>query len=274
VLLILFFFISCNQSKYEKIQRPEGELSIVSLAPSITRELVDLGLKNNIVGATSYCDVSLNNKELIVGSAISVNIEKILLLKPDVVFASGLTKDKTIKTLENNGVTVYKFGKMKSFEDICYHFLELGKYVDKESKAKSIIKNSKTKIDSLISTVPEQSENQNIFFQVGAKPIFSVIPNTFMDDYISFSKCKNIASDLTKGTINRETIINRNPDVIFIISMGIMGEKEKVIWNEYPELNAAKNNKIFIVDAYLAATPTVLSFTKTLEIVINHIYDN
>jgi len=274
MFLIILLLFSCNNSKYNKDENKKKELRIVSLAPSITRELVNLGLKDNIVGATSYCDVSKDNKELIVGSAITVNIEKVLLLKPDVVFASGLTKDKTIQTLTQNGLVVYKFGKMKSFDDVCNHFVELGKYVGKENLAKTIVNTSKIKIDSLRATIPQQKDSMQVFFQVGAKPIFAVIPNTFMNDYIRFSGCKNIASDLTKGTINRETVIKRNPDVIFIISMGIIGEKEKGIWKKYSELNASKNDKIFIVDANLAATPTVSSFTKTLEIIINHIYGN
>jgi iron complex transport system substrate-binding protein len=248
------------------------EIRIVSLAPSITRELVDLGLKDHIVGATSYCDISADNKDLIVGSAITVNIERVLLLKPDMVFASGLTKDKTIHTLKENGVTVYKFGKMTSFDYTCENFIELAKYVNKENVARSIIKKSKEKIDSLIASVPKRIDSLSIFFQVGSKPIFTVIPNTFMNDYITFAGCKNIASDLTKPSINRETVINRNPDIIFIISMGIEGDKEKSIWESYPDLNAAKNKKIFIIDAYKAASPTVKSFTESFEIIMNAIY--
>ena len=272
LLAVILLLVSCN-NKYKKDQNKGDEIRIVSLAPSISRELVDLGLKDNIVGATSYCDVSASNKDIIVGSAITVNIEKVLLLKPDVVFASGLTKDKTIHTLKENGVTVYKFGKMTSFDYICENFIELAKYVDKEKVARSIIKESKEKIDSLIAFVPKRKDSLSIFFQVGSKPIFTVIPNTFMNDYITFAGCKNIVSDLTKPSINRETVINRNPDIIFIISMGIEGENEKGIWKTYPDLNAAKNNKIFIIDADKAASPTVKSFTESFEIIINDIYN-
>jgi len=272
IVIIILLLTSCNDKNINK-QIKKGELRIVSLAPSISRELVDLGLKDNIVGATSYCEVSASNKDLIVGSAITVNIEKVLLLKPDIVFASGLTKDKTIHTLKENGVTVYKFGKMTSFDYICENFIELSKYVNKEDLARSIIKESKEKIDRLIASVPKQKDSLSIFFQVGSKPIFTVIPNTFMNDYITFAGCKNIVSDLTKPSINRETVINRNPDIIFIISMGIEGDNEKGIWKKYPELNAAKNNKIFIIDADKAASPTVRSFTESFEIIINDIYN-
>jgi iron complex transport system substrate-binding protein len=37
----------------------------------------------------------------------------------------------------------------------------------------------------------------------------------------------NIASDLTRGAITRESVIIRNPDIIFIVTMGIAGEEEK-----------------------------------------------
>jgi len=272
LFVVVLLLVSCN-NKYKQDHNKGDEIRIVSLAPSISRELVDLGLKDNIVGATSYCDVSASNKDLIVGSAITVNIEKVLLLKPDIVFASGLTKDKTIHTLKENGVTVYKFGKMISFNYICENFIELSKFVNKENEARSIIKESKEKIDSLIASVPKQKDSLSIFFQVGSKPIFTVIPNTFMNDYITFAGCKNIVSDLTKPSINRETVINRNPDIIFIISMGIEGENEKGVWETYPDLNAAKNNKIFIIDADKAASPTVRSFTESFEIIINDIYN-
>ncbi len=94
-----------------------------------------------------------------------------------------------------------------------------------------------------------------------------------MNDYITFAGCKNIADDMTRGTINRETVINRNPDIIFIISMGIEGDNEKKTWNKYPELKASKNKKIFIVDANVAASPTVLAFTESFEKIMNDIYN-
>ncbi len=273
ISVIAIVLLSCNKNNYNKKNNDREGLKIVSLTPSLTKELVDLGLTDNIVGATSFCDIAATNKGLIIGTAVTVNLEKVLLLEPDLVFASGLTKDNTINALKKNGIKVYKFGKMKSFDDICNHFLELGKLVNKENEARSIIKSSRIKVDSLVSLASKNKDSLKLFFQIGAKPIFTVIPNTFMNDYITFSGCENIAYDLTKGTINRETVLKRNPDVIFIISMGIAGNNEKSIWESYQELNASKNKKIFIVDANIAATPTVLSFLEALEFIMNDIYN-
>ncbi len=275
IFVFIFFvllFSACNNTTNSKINNAENEIRIVSLVPSITQELVSLNLTKNIVGATSYCSVSATNKELIVGSAIEVNIEKVLLLKPDIVFASDLTKQKDLAALKDNGIKVHFLSKMKSFNDICEHFIKLGKAVGKAELVKNMVENSRKKVDSLKNIVPALPDSLSVFFQIGSKPIFTVIPHTFMNDYITFAACKNIASDLNHGTITRESVLQRNPDIIFVTTMGVAGTNEKNIWESYTDLKASKNKKIFVIDANMASSPTVLSFTKTLEIVIDKIY--
>jgi iron complex transport system substrate-binding protein len=92
-----------------------------------------------------------------------------------------------------------------------------------------------------------------------------------MNDYILFANAVNVAEDLTKGTVSRETVITRNPDYIFIVTMGIIGEKEKKIWESFKGLNAVKNNKIFIIDSDLACTPTPQTFLKTMKIISTYL---
>jgi ABC-type Fe3+-hydroxamate transport system substrate-binding protein len=272
VLLGLSFSLSCSNKNSYKSNGDKSNIRIVSLAQSVTKDLMDLGMDSSIVGATSYCDVALRNPELVIGTSTEVNIEKILLLKPDIVIATGLTSQATISNLKNNGLNVYVFPKMDSFETICQHFVELGKLVGKEELAKNIVSESKIKIDSLKKLIPIQSKKLKIFFQIGANPLFTVTPKTYMDDFITFAGCENLASDLNKGTITRESVLQRNPDIIFIVTMGTFGDEEKTTWEGYKELKAAKNKKIFIVDSEMACTPTVLSFTKTMEQIVKLVY--
>lgn len=272
VFAVVLIVYSCNNGKTVKNSQAVNGLRIVSLAPSISKELCYLGVKDNIVGATSYCDISKENEKLIVGSAIDINVEKILLLKPDVVFATGLTKVSNIESLKENGIQVYEMGKMNSYKAICDEFLVIGKLVNKEAEAVEIIAHSKQIIDSLKSSILD-SEKQKVFFQIGAKPLFAVIPNTFMDDLITFAGCKNLAFDLEHGTMTRESVLNRNPDVIYVATMGIVGEEEKNIWEGYQEINAVKNNKVFVIDSNMACTPSVISFTESLTQMIQEIYN-
>jgi len=272
-IFAIIVFASCNNPAYQKKHDLKDGIRIVSLTPSVSMEIESLNMGENIVGATSYCNISATNKDLIVGNAIEVNIEKILLLKPDIVFASGLTNENTVITLRNNGVKVHRVKKLRSFDEICDQFIELGKLIGKSDLAQSIVNKSKRKVDSLSNSFTKRNDKLKVFFQLGAKPIFTVIPDTFMNDYITLAGCENIAADLTKGTIIRETVLKRNPDIIFIVSMGIVVDGEKTIWESYTDLNAVKNKKIFIVDSSIASMPTVFSFTETLEQVINNIYN-
>jgi len=240
--------------------------------PSITEELATLGMSDYIVGATSYCNITKTNKKLIIGNAIDVNIEKILLLKPDIVFASTLNRQKDLDILKRNNINIYILNKMHSYNDICEHFIEIGKIIGKQDSALSIINKSKAKIKQLRNNIkPLIKDSLNIFFQIGEKPIFAIIPNTFMNDYITFAGCKNILYDLNKGTVTKESILNRNPDIILITTMN-NNYKTDNMWEKYTELKAVKNNKIFILDAKTASLPTVQSFTNTFEKIVKYIY--
>ena len=271
-IIIIISIASCNSTNYKSVNNSDNSLRIISLVPSVTKELVTLGMIENIVGATSYCDITATNKNLIVSSAIDVNIEKVLLLKPDIVFASSLIKQKDITTLQNNNIKVHMLGKMYSFNEICKHFIEIGKIVGKDDVANTIVDRSKQRVDSIINTIPSHSDSLKVFFQIGTQPIFSVIKNTYMDDFITFAGCKNIMDDLNHGTVTRESILHRNPDIILISIMGIAGNNEINVWNSYPELNAVKNNNVFVINSVLATSPTVLSFVKTFEDVVNCVY--
>ena len=267
-VLVLTFF-SCSEQMPVDVKKSTS-LRIVSLVPSYTSEIVELGFKDNIVGATSYCEISKENKVLIVGSVIDINEEKILLLKPDVVFASTLVKEKSIETLKNNGINVQFLGKMESFDDLCSQFLKLGEILDVNEKANLYIESAKQRIDSLKNLVPKTDDTTSVFFQLGASPICTVIPNTFMDDFITFSGCKNAFYDLNKIIINRESVLLRNPDYIIISSMGDIGEQEKQVWQGYTELVAVRDNRIFVVES--ASTPTIKNFLDNFEYIIKKMY--
>ncbi len=266
-LLLIAFACSLPAGKTKKEQK-EG-IRIVSLAPSITKELEELGMAGHIVGATSYCDITRNNKDLIIGDAINVNTEKVLLLKPDLILTTTLTKKSTIDLFRENGIKVHVAGKLNSFSDICRQFKELGTLIGRHGRAMSIIGRTRIHIDSLRKSIPDSAKGQKIFIQIGADPLFAVIPDTFMDDYIKFAGCENVTKGFNKGTISRETILERDPDIILIATMGITAEQEKKLWESFNDINAVKNGKVFIIDANVACVPTIKNFGKAYEEIVD-----
>lgn len=263
-LVIAFLLIQVNETI-------TASLRIVSLAPSITSIIYSLDSQKELVGCTSYCNVDKTLKTNVVASMVEINNEKILLLKPDVVLATSITKPSDIETLRRLGLKVTVFNTPKSYAEICKQYVEIGTLIGKKEKAQQIVVAEQARVAKLKNAAPKGS-HPKIFFQIGAKPLFTVLSNTFMNDYITLAGGQNIAADLTQGTITRESVLLRNPDVIFIVTMGIVGPEEKKIWENYPNLTATRNKKIFIIDSDKACVATPANFTQTLQEIIKLTY--
>jgi iron complex transport system substrate-binding protein len=247
---------------------------IISLAPSLTKNLYLLNAGDLLVGCTNYCTLQSGTDAEVVASALQVNYEKAVLLKPDLVITTTLTKPKTIETFKKLGVEVLVFETPNSFNEICEQFIHLGEEVGKKQFAEEIIVDARNRISTIKQKVPVKGPKQKIFMQIGANPLFAVVPNTFMNDFVNFSRTENIASGLSIGSINRETVLVRNPDIIVVVLMGLIGEEEKQRWESYQHLSAVKKNQVFIVDADRTCSPTPLSFVEALDELIGLIYGN
>ncbi|MGL5788810.1 MAG: ABC transporter substrate-binding protein [Bacteroidales bacterium] len=241
-------------------------LRVISLGPSLTQSIYYMGAQSQLIGCTSYCHSAKGDQKEVVASAVKPNLEKIASLKPDLVLASGFTPVRDIETLRKLGIRVEVFRSPKSFDEICEQFQHLGHLLGCDQKAGEIIHNSRQRVNEIVSISKKRGAKPKVFMQIGASPIFTVIPNTFMDDYIRYNGCSNIASDLTRGTIGRELVVARRPDYIYIVTMGLTGTEEKAEWERFKHIPAVRNNRIFILDSDYACQPTPISFVQTLEI--------
>ncbi|MFA9392988.1 MAG: ABC transporter substrate-binding protein [Prolixibacteraceae bacterium] len=260
-ILVLFLMVSSHLFAL-KAQR------IVSLAPSLTKNIYFLGAQDQLLGCTNYCTEALADGKEVVASAIKVNVEKTVSLHPDLVLVTTITSPETIAMLKKLGVLVEVFETPKNFKEICDQFIRLGQLTDHQEKAKEIIQQTTDKINALKSTI--STENQpNVFFQIGADPIFTVLANTFMNDYITLAGGENIAGELKHGTMTRESVLVKNPEYIFIVTMGMTGDSEKQIWQRFDDLAATQQHNIFIVDAEKACSPTPITFADTFENIVH-----
>ncbi|MGQ8335698.1 ABC transporter substrate-binding protein [Sunxiuqinia sp. A32] len=264
-LLVALLFLSIGSFA----QTPKR---IISLVPSVTKYLYLLDADDLLVGCTSFCLLDKPEDAEVVASAIQVNFEKAIMLKPDLVIASSLTTPETIKTFEKLGIETMYLSYPKSFEDLCSHLVILGEKVSKKSKAEEIVADAKSEIEELKKRVPNTGKKPKIFMQIGANPLFTAVPNTFMQDFIDFAGGENIASDFQIGSITREKVLISNPDVIFILLMGTLSADEKQSWEKYSQLSAVKNKKVFVMDQEKTCSPTPLLFVEALQEMIDHIY--
>ncbi|WP_378187027.1 ABC transporter substrate-binding protein [Aquimarina sp. W85] len=115
--------------------------TIVSLVPSQTELLIDLGLKAQVVGITKFCvhPKDLRKKKVVVGGTKKINYEKIQKLKPDIILCNKEENTKEIvETLEKDyAVHVSDIITLKSALQL---ITDYGVLFDKEEKAAEIVK--------------------------------------------------------------------------------------------------------------------------------------
>ena len=269
IFLYILIFISAsllplNGQNYKRI---------ISLAPSLTMNLYYLESQDKLVGCTSYCEIAKGDNKTIVATAVKANIEQIVGLNPDLVLVTSIMSAETVEILKKFGIRVEVFHTPKSFQEICTQFERIGMLIGKSSLAEEIVTITKSRVQEL-NRQCKWTTPPDIFIQLGAKPLYAVIPETFTDDYIHFVNGRNIASDMVRGTIAREVVIARDPDIIFIVTMGILAEEEKKNWQRINTMSATESGNIFIIDSNMACTPTPISFVKTLEEIIQLIKSN
>lgn len=241
---------------------------IISLAPSITESLYYLGAEEELVGVSSYCNypASACRKE-VVGTLTSPNIEKIFSLSPDLVLAvEGLNRAQSIEKLKSLGLRVEVLDAGESFGDVAKSFIRLGRLIDKEEKAEEIVEQVNEQIKSINDRLKGRRRPE-VFWQVGARPLIGAGGKSFANEFIRYGGGENIFSDTAARypRLSREEVLSRNPQIIILVTMGDMTEKEKAYWQKFKDLSAAKAGRIYIVDADKVCRPTPVSFLAGLK---------
>lgn len=240
ILFIFLFFIP--PARGELVQR------IVSLAPSYTETLLELGLKDRLVGVTSSCNYLEETKDIKrVGSFAQPSLEKIVFLKPDLVLAADFVGQESIRrTLERLGIKVVVFGH-RGVDGILEMVEEIGRLTDKEKEAGRLLRKMKEVIDKVKGKVRER-EKPRVYVEVGFNPLFTAGRGSHIHDLIEIAGGENIAKDINKPfpRVSQEFIIKKAPQVIILPFMGRDYDKESVKkrsgWENIP---AVKNNRVY-----------------------------
>ena len=196
---------------------------IISLTPATTEILFALGLGDEIIAVSSYCTWPLGaKKKEKVGSFSSPNIEKIITLKPDLVFVTGMEQAHLMAILSSLNIK-YISVDPKNIDELVDSIKEIGAVTGKTDQAAAVNKNIKdalTKIGKSVSRT-RPSQRPKIYMEIWYDPIMSPGKGSFVDDMIRQAGGINMTSDLRRSysRIDPEEVIFRNPDRIILAYM-------------------------------------------------------
>ena len=262
LVFTICIILSTSNCLAKKFQR------IISLAPSITKSIYHLGQEARLVGITSYCYHPKEAKlKDIIGNPLNLNIEKIFSLSPDLVLASkGINQQHVVKKLQSLGLNIIAFNEGNNIEEIFEIFLKLGSILGVDEKATQINNKVKIKIDSIFKKT-QKYPAKRIFWQLGSNPLVTIGLGSFVNDYFKYAGATNIfsISKIRYPRVNSEEVLRKNPEIIILISMGNITTAQKDEWMRFKQIDAVKNNKVFIVDGDKFCLPIPLYFLSGLE---------
>ena len=211
---------SCLPEKHAPL--PAGPIArIVSLSPSISREIVDLGSGNLLVGVTSYDDMRDTGVE-VVGTLVQPNLEKILMLKPDIVLYSsedGLVQN--IDRISGAGVAAYRFGRNRNFADICGNYLTLGGMLGRTTEA---VRNA-DRYRGILAGMKQAGSVAGrplVVFLVSCRPLIAASSDSFIGQVIQDAggRCAYQGGGRPHPPVSIESLIATDPDVIVAMAGG------------------------------------------------------
>jgi len=231
---------------------------IVSLAPSNTEILFALGLDNEIVGVTDFCDYppAAKEKQSVGAPFPEFSLEKIVALNPDLTVAFGYTLPDIASKLEAQRIPIIVLGA-KTVDGVIANIELLGKVTGKEAKAKELTSDMRKRVDAVIAKT-KSAPTPGVYYEMDAtdptKP-WTAGPGSLIEDLIRLAGGENIGAKGPSAAyqISSEELLKANPQIIIFASAQYGVSKADLTKRTgWDSIAAVKKDAIYPVDTSLA----------------------
>ncbi len=227
---------------------------IISLAPSNTEILFALGLGDEVVGVTMYCDYppEAQDKEK-VGDYYGPDIEKIIALEPDLVLATDFHRFDLIPALEQQGFAVFAVAP-QTLDDVLQSIEKIGEITGKEAEASELVDGMRNKIEEVEEQTKELEQKPSVFYMTWHDPMWTVGRDTWIDDLINIAGGVNIFSENFESgaMVQIEWVILHDPEIIITSEWSYDWALNAT---ELASTNASQTGRIYTFDDDLAQRP-------------------
>lgn len=196
---------------------------IISLVPSQTELLYDLGLEESIIGITKFCvhPYHLKSTKKIIGGTKKVHFEKIRLLQPDIIIANKEENTREIVE-ELSKICPVWVTDIITLEDNQKMIEDFGIVFNKRTEAQKWIDKINFAQQDFLNFIRDKTCKKVAYF-IWANPFMVAGNNTFINEMLQLNNFQNIYE-------NRD---ERYPEVI-IQKMRIQGDPDLVLLSSEP----------------------------------------
>jgi ABC-type Fe3+-hydroxamate transport system substrate-binding protein len=171
---------------------------IVSLVPSQTELLYDLGLEDAIVGLTKFCvhPLHLKSTKQIVGGTKQINIDKIKALKPDIILCNKEENTKEIVEACEQICTTH-VSDIFNIEDCLELISQYGSVFNKQPEAAKIVDKINFNLKDFKAFIKDKPTLKVAYF-IWRKPWMVAGNKTFINYLLELNKFENVYNNIDR----------------------------------------------------------------------------
>ncbi|MBC7566994.1 MAG: ABC transporter substrate-binding protein [Pedobacter sp.] len=192
---------------------------IVSLVPSQTELLFDLGLDSEVIGLTKFCIHPIDKfaRCAKVGGTKKLNIELIKELKPDLIIGNK-EENSADDIQELSALFPVWMSDIYTLEDAKQTILQIGELVDRQPEASYLIHLIGAGFSDLQTLALERGIDKKVAYLIWKDPYMAVGMNTFINDIFALNGMRNVIKTDRYPELELSELLLLKPDLVFLSS--------------------------------------------------------
>lgn len=237
------------------IALPESVEKIVTLAPSTTEVLVDMGLSDKIIAIDTYsAQYAPELAALPQFDLMTPDVEQLAALEPDVIFITGMSLsggDNPYQGLIELGIPVVEIPSSDTLADIALDVRFIGECVGEADAANELAESFEAEIEAIRALGEGVAEKKTVAIEVSALPyLYYAGGGSYMDEMIQIIGAVNAYGDQPAWAgVTEEAAVAVNPDVILTANYYMDDPVGEILGREgWGEVAAVANGDVYAVD--------------------------
>ena len=221
-----------------------ASLRVVSLAPSLSEIVVELGSADLLVGVLDAGERPAALKDVpSVGRYGQLDMERLLSLKPDLLLLwPGSVGPAQRDQLKRLNIPTY-VAEPHNLEQLSAQIETIAAQLGRPERGTKLAADLRQKLDGLRQRYRRDTPLA-VFYQVWDKPMYTVGGGQIISDALEVCGARNVFADLSLPApqVSVEAVLQRNPEVI------LAGDQAQLdAWKAWPQVSAVAHGQLLLV---------------------------
>jgi iron complex transport system substrate-binding protein len=229
---------------------PDAVTRFISLAPSLTEIVYAIGAGDGLVGRTTYCTYPAEAQKVeAVGDTLKPSIERIIALRPQIVFVSTASQlEAFTNELEAHHIAVYVTDS-HDLEGVFHSIERVAEVLGKRPQADELLKQLRARVSSVAEKV-KSLPPVRVFYQVSDEPLYTIGREAFITDLIKRAGGVSVTADIPGAwpKYSAESALAAKPEAIILPTGGSMRDANSHVASALKSSPAVANGRVYKIN--------------------------